>query len=100
MSPKYETGDNSSSTTRWNSDQHYVLAEWSSKPFVGHRHRSETVEHQIVLEYHDGVGCDIMHWCRSEDTDKFPDDWKAVETIEIREYGASVERAPEARWVS
>ncbi|WP_181685840.1 hypothetical protein [Halorhabdus salina] len=99
MTPKYSADQDSSDATRWDSDTRHVLLETSTKPFHGHRHRHETVEHRVVIEYHDGVGVDIIHEARSEDSEKFADEWAAVETIEVREYGARYHRRPEARWL-
>jgi len=98
VTPKYSTGSDDSAR-RWESDNRLVMAEWSTKPFVGHRHRHETVEHRLVVEYTHEVGVDILHECRSEDTGKFPEDWFAVESVEVREYGARHERAPERRYL-
>jgi len=98
VTAKYSTGSDDSAR-RWESDQRYVMHRWSSKPFVGHRHRHEVVEHRLVVEYHHGVGVDIRHEVTSEDSGKFPDDWRAVETIEVREYGARHDRRPEMRWL-
>ena len=97
MTPKYTTGG--SNATRWDSDTRYILSEWATKPFVGHRHRYEVVEHRLVIEYTDGVGVDIRHEVRSEDSGKFSDEWSAVESIEVREYGVRHDRADERRWL-
>lgn len=97
MTAKYST--DSDDATRWESDTRHVLATWTSKPFVGHRHRHEIVEQRIVLEYHHGVGADLLHECRSEDSGKFADEWEVVQSIEIREYGARYDRRHAARWV-
>ncbi|MFB6189357.1 MAG: hypothetical protein ABEI57_05690 [Halapricum sp.] len=101
MSPKYSTGDdsNDSNTSQWRSDTRHVMAEWSTKPFADIRHRHETVEHRLVVEYTHGVGVDIRHEVRSDDTEKFPDEWMAVETIESREYGARYDRHPKMRYL-
>jgi len=97
LTAKYSTDQNDAK--RWESDQRYVLTRWSTKPFVGHRHRYETVEQRLVVEYTHGVGVDIRWEARSDDTEKFADDWRAVEIIEVREYGARHERRYEARWL-
>ncbi len=97
MTAKYSTGQNDAQ--QWESDNRYVMAEWSTKPFVGINHRYEVVEHRLVIEYTHGVGVDIRHEARSDDSEKFPDEWSAVETIEVREYGARHDRRPEARWL-
>jgi hypothetical protein len=90
MSPKYSVDQDDAS--QWQSDTEYELRRWSSKPFVGHRHRHETVEQRILLEYTHGVGIDILYQARSDDTEKFPGDWRTVESIEVREYGARHEK--------
>lgn len=97
MSPKYSTDQDHG--REWHTDQRHVLATWSTKPFVGHRHRHETVEQRIVIEYTHGVGVDIRHEARSDDTEKVPDEWASVETIEVREYGARHDRHAPARWL-
>ncbi|WP_135807275.1 hypothetical protein [Halorussus marinus] len=97
MTAKYSTGQDPAK--RWESDRQHVLSEWSTKPFIGIRHRHETVEHRLVIEYFHGVGVDIHHEVRSQDSEKFPDDWAAAETIEVREYGARHDLRPEARWL-
>ena len=98
MTAKYNTGSDDR-VRQWDRDRRYVLAEWSTNPFVGHRHRHETVEHQLVIAYTHEVGVDIRHEIRSEDSAKFPDDWAAVESIEVRDYGARHTRQPELRWL-
>lgn len=97
MTAKYSTDQNDA--TRWESDRRHVLARWSTNPFVGVRHRHETVEQRLVIEYTHGVGVDIRHEARSEDSEKFPDDWAVVETVEVREYGARHDRQHNARWL-
>lgn len=97
MSPKYSVDDNGSQ--RWESDERYVMATWTSKPFVGIKHRHETVEHRIVVEYSQGVGLDVIHEARSEDTGKLPEEWTAVERIEGREHHARRDKSEHARWV-
>jgi hypothetical protein len=97
VTAKYST--NQDDAKRWESDRRYVLCEWSTTPFQGVRHRHETVEQRLVIEYSHGVGVDIRHEARSDDSEKFPDEWAAVETIEVREYGARHDRRPEARWL-
>lgn len=97
MTAKYTTDQDGA--TRWESDRRHVLAEWSTRPFVGVRHRHETVKQRLVIEYTHGVGVDIRHEARSEDSEKFSDSWAAVETIEVREYGARHDRHPSARWL-
>lgn len=100
MTEKYSTGrEDDDEGTRWEADRRYVLAQWSTQPFMGVRHRHETVGVRIVVEYHHGVGCDILLEARSRDTEKFPDEWAVVESIEVREYGARHTRRDEARWL-
>jgi len=95
---KYSTGTDSDGR-RWESDTRHVLRQWTSKPFQGHRHRHERVEQRIVVEYFHGIGADIIHEARSEDSPKFDDGWATVQRIEIREYGARYDRRPAARWL-
>lgn len=95
--PKYSTDQDAEDATEWRSDTRHVFAEWSTKPFVGHRHKYETVEHRLVVEYTHDVGADLLHEVRSTDSGKFPDDWQAVETLELRDYGARLYRGPEVR---
>jgi len=83
----------------WHSDRRHVMWDWTDKPFVGHRHHHECVEHRIAVEYHHGVGADVIHEARSDDTEKFSDEWAPVEIIEIREDGARYDRRPELRWL-
>lgn len=97
MTAKYST-DQTDATT-WDSDTRHVLYEWSTKPFMGHRHRHETVENRIVVEYHHGVGLDVLWQCRSEDSGKFSDDWETIERFEAREYQCRHDRSAKARWV-
>lgn len=100
MSPKYSTGGNDDGdASQWRSDTRHVMAEWTSKPFVGVRHRHETVEHRLVIEYTHGVGADILHEVRSDDTEHFDEDWEVVESVEVREYGASRNRRPNGRYL-
>lgn len=96
--PKYSTGSDSD-PTRWESDTRHVLAQWTDKPFVGHRHRHERVQQRVVVEYFEGIGADLHLEARSEDSPKFSDTWTTVESVEIREYGARHDRQPEARWL-
>jgi hypothetical protein len=95
---KYQAGD--SDATQWRSDERLIFATWRTKPFHGARHRNETVEHRIVVEYTHEIGVDLLHECRSEDTGKFADDWEVVESVEVREYGARYEKAENARYLS
>jgi len=95
---KYSTGENSSGE-QWESDRRYVVLQWSTKPFVGHRHKYETVECRIVVEYSAGVGADLILEARSDDTGHFADDWEPVEAIEVREYGVRHDRRPNKRWL-
>jgi hypothetical protein len=99
VTAKYSTDGDDSHRRRWESDRRYVFAEWSTKPFVGHRHSHETVEQRLVIEYTHGVGVDIIHEARSTDTPKFDDEWAPVETVEVREYGARHTRHPHAGWL-
>ncbi|WP_136688650.1 hypothetical protein [Halorhabdus amylolytica] len=98
MTAKY-SADSNGDASEWYDDREIVLARWSDTPFVGHRHRHETVEQRLVVEYIHEIGVDIRHEVRSDDTEKFSDNWSAVETIEVREYGARHDRRPEARWL-
>jgi len=98
MTPKYST-DSDDDSTQWDSDTHHVLAEWTSQPFIGVGHRRETVEHRVAIEYTHEVGVDVRHEVRSEDTEKFAGEWEAVETVEVREYGARYNRSPSARYL-
>lgn len=98
MSPKYTTGD-STNATEWHSDRRHVFATWKTNPFTGVRHRHETVEHRLVVEYtHPGM-LDVIHEARSDDAGKISDEWTEVERLEVREYGAQYYRHPEARWL-
>lgn len=97
MTAKYSTDD--SSASRWESDRRYVLAEWSTKPFVGHRHRHEVVEQRLVVEYSHGVGVDVLRQARSDDCGKVPEEWTTVESIEVRDYGARHDRRAPMRWL-
>jgi hypothetical protein len=99
LTTKYSAGQDNSDATRWRSDTRHVLAQWSTKPFVGHRHRHETVEQRLVVEYSHGVGVDILREARSEDTEKFADEWEVIESLEVREYGARYERHDAAGWL-
>lgn len=99
MTPKYSTGDDTRTNT-WDSDREYVLHEWTDRPFVGHRKRHRTVEHRIRVEYHHEVGADIHHEVRSDDTNQVPDEWAALETLEVREWGCRHDRHTELRWFS
>lgn len=99
VSPKYSTGDDGTTRRTWREDTRHVLATWSTNPFVGHRHRHETVEQRVVLEYTHGVGVDVLHEARSEDSGKFPDDWGVVQALEVRADGAYWRRSPKARWL-
>jgi len=67
-------------TNTWN-----VVNQWTSKPFQGHRHRHETIEQRVVVEYHPDVGLDVRWEARSEDTGKIPDEWALVESFELRD---------------
>jgi len=100
MTPKYSIDDDAASTREWQSDRRYVLAEWSTKPFQGHRHRHETVYQRVVIQYIPDVGVDLLYEARSEDTEKFDDYWAAVEIVEVRDYGVQHTRRPEARWLA
>ena len=84
----------------WRDDRRHVLFSWWSTPFHGHGHRHEHVEQRVVIQYHHGVGVDIRHEARSDDTDKFADDWQLVQEVEVRDYGARHDRRPEARWLA
>lgn len=97
MSSKYSTDQDSG--TYWHSDRRHVMATWTTKPFVGHRHRHEVVEHRIVVEYTHDVGADVRHEVRSDDSAKFPDDWTAAESVEVRDYGARHDKHESKRWL-
>jgi len=99
MTAKYSTGEDDSTTTTWREQNRAILHSWTAKPFQGHRHKYETVECRLVVEFEPGVGADILLEARSEDTDKFSDDWSAVKTLEIRDHELRHTRQPEARWV-
>lgn len=97
VTAKYSTGD--SEATTWTEDRRLVLQRWRTKPFDSHRHRHETVEHRLVVEYTHGVGADVVHEARSEDSSKFADDWEPVETVEVRDGFARHDRRVNARWL-
>lgn len=96
MTAKY-TVDRDDTARRWESDKRYVLHQWTDKPFHGHRHRHERVEHRIVVEYTPGVGLDVHHEARSDDTANVPDEWTAIESIEGRQSYARHDRRPQIR---
>ena len=96
---KYSTDSSNRTTTEWDHDRTHVLYEWSTKPFVGHRHRHETVEQRVVIEYHHGVGADVRWEARSDDTAKFPDSWCLVESVELRKHGARHTKHERARYL-
>jgi len=98
MTPKYSTSDDSDSTV-YREDTRHILRRWADKPFHGVSHRHEAVEQRIVIEYHHGVGVDILHEARSDDTPKFGDDWSVVQRFEVRDTGMRYDRRPEARWL-
>jgi len=98
MSPKYSTSD-SDDATQWRSDTRHVFAEWQSKPFMGVKHRRETVEQRLVAEYSHDVGVDFLHEARSEDSKKFSSEWEVVQRLEVREYGARLDRQPNVRYL-
>jgi hypothetical protein len=97
VSPKYST-DSDTRTTELDPDSRHILAEWSDQPFVGVRKRHDTIEHRLVVEVHDGGSADILHEIRSDDTEKPPDEWEAVEWIEVREYGTRYQRTSGRGW--
>jgi len=96
----HDDGREPMTTTHWGADTQHVFSTWTTKPFVGHRHRHETVEHRAVVQYHDGVGADFLHQVRSSDSAKFADEWQTVESVELRDHGARFDRWPEARYLS
>ena len=96
---KYSTDSSDRTTTEWDHDRQHVLYQWSTKPFLDHRHKYETVEQRVVVEYYDGVGADIRWEARSEDTAKFPDSWGLVESVELREHGARHTKHERARYL-
>ncbi|MDQ2053259.1 hypothetical protein [Halobellus sp. H-GB7] len=96
---KYSTDSSDRTTTTWETDTEHTLYEWTTKPFVGHRHCHEEVECRIRIEYYDDFGADIRWEAQSDDTAKFPDSWGLVEAVEIREYGARHTRHERARWL-
>ena len=81
---KYDA-DSATESDYWHDDVEHVLAEFSEKPFVGVRHRHEVVEQRFVVVFTDGVGVDIRWEARSEDTEKFPEEWGLVEEISYRD---------------
>lgn len=93
MTAKYST-DQEQSANQWTTDREYTLSTWSTNPFVSHRHRHETVEHRLRIEFTVEVGLDVLHEVRSEDTEKFDDDWMVIESVEYREYGVRHEKHP------
>ncbi|RLM83683.1 hypothetical protein D3D02_16915 [Halobellus sp. Atlit-38R] len=96
--PKYST-DSETTSKHWDQDLRHVLYSSSSKPFQGVRHRHETVEQRIVIEYHHGVGMDVRWEARSTDTEKIPDEWALVEEISVRDGRARHDRHARARWL-
>jgi len=96
---KYSTESNDRTTTSWDHDRTHVLYEWSSKPFVGHRHKYETVKQRVVIEYHDNVGADVRWEAKSDDTGKFPDNWGLVEEVELRGHTARHTKHARARYL-
>jgi hypothetical protein len=85
---KYSTDTSHQTTTTWDHDRTHVLFQWSSKPFHSHRHKYETVEQRVIVEYHDGIGADVRWEARSDDSEKFPDSWGLVEMVELRGHTA------------
>lgn len=98
MTAKYSTGDQQEAT-QWTSDRRHVFASWTNRPFVDHRTRHDTVEHRLVVEYTHPGRVDVIHEARSTDSGKLPDEWRAFERVEVREYGAHYYRHPDARWL-
>jgi len=97
VTAKYSTDRDTGPRTEWDADTEHILATWSNKPFHELRERYDSVDHRVVVQYHDGVGCDIRWEIRSDDSQRVPDGWTPVETIEVREYGAFHERR-RTRW--
>ncbi|MFB6071127.1 MAG: hypothetical protein ABEJ76_08900 [Halanaeroarchaeum sp.] len=97
---KYSVGESDRDGRTWTRDKKIVLGSWTTRPFVGHRHRHERVEQRLVVEYTHGVGVDILHEARSDDTDKFADEWQPVQSLEVREWGMRHERAENAGWLT
>jgi|AntDeeMetagen681_2_1112603.scaffolds.fasta_scaffold22416_2 hypothetical protein len=98
---KYSTGPQSTDETRqqWSTDERRVLFSWTCKPFVGVKHRHDTVECRLAVEFTPGVGLDVLLEARSDDTGKVPDDWAVMVSVEGRDGRATYRRKPEARWV-
>jgi len=96
---KYSTGDRGETRQQWTDDKRRVLFSWTCKPFVGHRHRHESVECRLAVEFTPGVGMDVLLEARSDDTGKVPDDWTVMVAVESRGSNATYTRKPEARWV-
>lgn len=75
-----------------------VVAEWSERPFTGHRKRSHAVEHRVLVEHTPGVGTDVRHQVRSTDDNEIAADWTDAEVYEGRPHGLNVVKSDRAGW--
>lgn len=96
---KYTTGSRNETIQQWTEDTRRVLFSWQCKPFHDVRHRYDTVECRLAVEYTPGVGLDVLLEARSDDTGKVPDEWAVMVSVEGRDGVANYTRQPEARWV-
>jgi len=95
---KYST-DRDTTTTHLTDQTHQVVCRSDTKPFSGVRHRHETVHQRVVVVYEPGIGLDVRWEARSDDTEKFPDEWGLVESWEVRDGRCHRERHPRRRWL-
>lgn len=98
-SHKYNSGSTPGTQKQWTTNRRKVLFSWMCKPFQDVKHRHETVECRLVVQFTPDVGLDVLLEARSENSNKVPDDWTTMIAVEGRTGIATYIRKPEAKWL-
>lgn len=96
---KYSTGARGETRKEWTQEKRRVLFSWECTPFVDVSRRYDTVECRLAVEFTPNVGLDVLLEARSDETDKVPDEWAVMVSVEGRDGVANYRRQSEARWV-
>lgn len=71
----------------------YTIGRWTERPYTSHDKRHIKVKHRVRVLVYDGGFTDVVHERRRRDKHNWLDDWKEVETVEVRDYGATYRKA-------
>jgi len=74
------------------SEHEFTIGRWSEHPYTSHDKRHIEIHHRVRVVVYGNNFADVIHERRKHDGETAAPDWKTVETVEIRDYGARKQR--------